>query len=98
MANGEAAQQQQQPSVFYGMPWQVRAFAYVGFPVVAACFLGWLIFSMLQPHVLDTRTEHSGMVEATESLAYTNFVMCQRSASTKEESEKCIKPRDWSHK
>lgn len=86
-----------QQSVLYGMPWQIRAFAYIGFPVVAACFLGYIIFAMLQPHVLDTKSDHNALVDATESLAYTNFIMCQRSAETHEQREKCIKPREWKH-
>ena len=38
-------------TVLNGMPWWVKAFAYVGFPVAAACFLAYIVFAMLQPHV-----------------------------------------------
>ena len=40
--------------------------------------------------------EHVGLLKALESLTYTNFIMCQRSAANKKEAEGCIKPPNWS--
>ena len=92
-------------SVFKGMPWWVKAVAFVGFPIIAALISMYINFAMLQPHVLDTVTTHERLgkqhdmtLDAVDSLAYTNFIMCQRSAVTREERSVCIRPPDWRRK
>lgn len=82
-------------SALDGMPWWIKAVAFVGFPIAACSALFYLMFAMLQPHVLDTRAEHDSLKKATESLAYTNFIMCQRSATDQRDAEKCARPPTW---
>ena len=79
-------------TVLNGMPWWVKAFAYVGFPVALSISLLWYIFTINQPHIEDARNVN----KAVESLAYTNFIMCQRSSANQKEAEKCVKPPNWS--
>lgn len=88
----------QSASVLNGMPWWVKAFAYVGFPVALSVGLLWYIFTINQPHIEDTKKVGNALGDAVESLAYTNFIMCQRSAANQHEKEKCIKPPDWTNK
>ena len=82
-------------SALNGMPWWVKAFAYVGFPVALSIGLLWYIFLINQPHIEDNKLHNKNVDKAVESLAYTNFIMCQRSSANKEEVAKCIKPPDW---
>ena len=83
------------PTILNGMPWWVKAVAFVGFPIFAACAAMYVNFALLQPHVLEMRNDHLMFQEAAESMAYTNFVLCQRSALNKEQAEQCLKPPNW---
>lgn len=82
-------------SAFDGMPWWIRAVTVVGFPVVLSVGLLWYFLTVNLAHVEETVQAHKAMNRAVDSLAYTNFIMCQRSAVNKEEAEKCARPPSW---
>ncbi len=88
----EVAEQATPVGLLNGMPWYIKAISYVGFPIAAALGMGYLVFSMLQPHVLDSAQHYEDARRAMEAVAYTNTIMCQNAAATKEDAGKCVPP------